>query len=143
MSSIPVAMLTNNFLAGVSKWVTTAETRTAATDPMAKCISLRYDEFTSKDPVAKAKVVRATLVHLGALDAKLDDTALAPALAVFNTHSQTGTAMAGPKAKVVLPRDVPLIQQAAAAYLAPLERKGSLLVQDGGANFALKNSLGL
>ena len=60
-------------------WCAATGSSSAATDPMAKCISLRYDEFTSKDPVAKAKVVRATLVHLGALDAKLDDTALAPA----------------------------------------------------------------
>lgn len=129
----------------MTKWVRTVEQRTQLgkpADPIVGAVSLRYDEFASKDVTTRTATVKATLVHLGALASNATDAALAPALEVFGTHSQAGTAQAGPKTKIVQPRDVPLIHKAVDVGLAPLASLG-VVVQGGGANVALPRSLGL
>jgi len=145
LSSLPVAGLTNRWIAAVSAWVKMVEERRTAiagADPIAEAPSLRMDEFTSKDLAVRAQVMRDLLDHLGLVHATASDEARAPALAVFSVHSQAGSAMAGSKAKVVQEADVPFIQQAVEVGLAELGSAG-VVVEKGGANVVLPRSIGV
>ena len=64
------------------------------------------DEFTSKDPTVRTAVVRAALEHFGILGEQDGEAELRPALDVFSVHSQAGSKMSGPKAKLVSDSDV-------------------------------------
>jgi hypothetical protein len=143
LSGTDVARLTGRWIREVSAWTQLKEARLSEvgpTDPIALAPNLRMDEFTSKDLAVRTRVVRATLVHLGALAADATDAELAPALEVFGTHSQAGSAMSGPKAQIVTPNDVSVIVRAVAIGMEPLASSG-VVVQDGGKNVLLPDSL--
>lgn len=141
LSSLPVAMLTWRWIEQVDGWIAAvarrAETRGAA-DPIASAIVLRMDEFTSKDLALRSRIVRTSLAHFRVIDETVSDADIARALSVFSVHSQAGSIMSGPKAKVVTDGDVEVIKRCVLNALA--ERAD---VQERGANIALPESLGI
>ena len=138
LSSIPVAMLTARWISIIRAWCeTTAErARTCgAADPLASAVVIRMDEFTSKDLVLRQGIMGGVLAHFGIAGAATD---MRPALDVFSVHSQAGSKMSGPKAKIVTANDVEVIKRCVVAALST-----HATVQEGGANVALPRSLGV
>ena len=107
--------------------------RIGAADPLASAVVIRMDEFTSKDLVLRQGIMGGVLAHFGIAGAATD---MRPALDVFSVHSQAGSKMSGPKAKIVTDSDVEVIKRCVVEAL-PAH------VQDGGANIALPRSLGI
>ena len=91
------------------------------------------DEFTSKDLVLRQGIMGGVLAHFGIAGAATD---MRPALDVFSVHSQAGSKMSGPKAKIVSASDVEVIKRCVVAA-------AHATVQEGGANVALPRSLGV
>ena len=84
--------------------------------------------------------MREVLAHLGLVEAGGD---VAPALAAFESNSQKGSAMSGPKAKVVQDADLAVIYRCVAAGLARVAASAGVVVQGGGANVLLPDSVGV
>lgn len=144
LSSAPVAFMTIRWLETISDWISVVARRAerlGGGDPLASSIAIRMDEFTSKDIKLRSRVVRAALAHFGVIGQSTSDDAddeIAPALQVFSVHSQAGSHMSGPKAKIVSEADVRVIKRCVVGALA-----GKADVQDGGANILLQRSLGV
>ena len=141
VSSWPVAFLATRWVESVAGWADLVAARRAAHgpgDPVGGALNVRFDEFTSEDLALRAAVLREVLAHVGLVAADADDGALAPALAAFEKHSQAGSAMSGPKAKVVQDADLPAIRACVAAGLAATD----VVVEGGGANVLLPRSAG-
>lgn len=145
LSSLAIASGTSRWIGIVCQWVELIEARRrapgASSDALAQAANLRMDEFASRDLSARTAVLRATLSHLGVVDADADEETLAPALSAFGTHSQAGSMMAGPKAKIMVDADVPSIKRAVAAGLEHLATDG-VVVQEAGGNVVLPRSIG-
>jgi len=143
LSSFPVAMLTSRWIDTISAWIGTRSRRAESCgpdDPLASAVVLRMDEFTSKDLVLRATVVRTVLAHFGVTTADASDASLEKALAVFSVHSQAGSKMSGPKAPIVQAADVPIIKSCVALTF---DGAAGVTVQQDGANLALADSLGV
>lgn len=141
LSSLPVAMLTLRWIRTIEDWIATTSRRAealGANDPLASSLVLRMDEFTSKDLELRAQIMSAALVHFRIIDEGASRADIARALDVFSVHSQAGSAMSGPKAKVVTEGDVGVIKRCVAGALAQRAH-----VQDSGANIVLDRSLGV
>ena len=142
VSSWPVAFLATRWVESVAGWADLVAARRAAHgpgDPVGGALNVRFDEFTSKDLALREAVLREVLAHVGLVAADADAGALAPALAAFEKHSQAGSAMSGPKAKVVQDADLPAIRACVAAGLAATD----VVVEGGGANVLLPRSAGV
>lgn len=141
LSSIPVVVLTCKWVGTIRGWIGTTARRAkvlGADDPLASAIVLRMDEFTSKDLELRAQIVRTALTHFRVVGAGASDADIALALDVFSVHSQAGSKMSGPKAKIVTDGDVEVIKRCVVNALG-----SAGVVQDGGANIALPRSLGI
>ena len=114
------------------------------TDPLASALVLRMDEFTSKDLALRSQIMRTTLTHLRVISEGASDADMARALDVFSVHSQAGSKMSGPKAKIVTDGDVEVIKRCVVgAFVSRQADVQRLELQGGGANIALPRSLGI
>mmetsp|Transcript_24622 Transcript_24622/g.75933 ORF Transcript_24622/g.75933 Transcript_24622/m.75933 type:complete len:467 (+) Transcript_24622:412-1812(+) len=139
LSSSPVAWLVARWISNVAGWAELVAARRSEygpDDPIGGALHVRFDELTSKDLAARKTVLRAILSHIQLLPQ--DDDSLAPALAAWNQNSQAGSAMSGPKAKVVQDADLAVIRRCVREGLASVD----VAVEDDGKNVLLPRTVG-
>ncbi|KAL1500205.1 hypothetical protein AB1Y20_012874 [Prymnesium parvum] len=145
LSSSLAASLTQRWLESVLGWLSlqaryeAGEEHSAHLAPIGTAPSLRMDELTTKDAQARLHVLRGAFVALGLASDETTPAELANALASFETHSQAGSAMSGPKKAGLLPADEPLI---CTTVLKALEGVKGVTVESDGANVLLPSSIG-